>query len=168
MRPTSTHPSWCEYPHAPDDSTHTHTAAIGSTYLAQDVTIEMVLVQAPDSPGPMLSLHVTAPGGRVSVDITGAQAWALAGVLIDATVAHARAVPSRQPVADPPMSDRPDSPGQARRRARPIWLLDRVDPGKVVRGLRMGGRSFRCPPARHRPDGPNDRDDEPDKGNDGG
>src|SRR5437899_2097177 len=93
------HPSWCEYPLAPDDSTHTHThthtAAIGTAHLAADATAELALVQEPGAVGPTLTLHVVTLTARLSIDMTGTQAWALAGVLIDATVAHAHAAPNR-------------------------------------------------------------------------
>jgi hypothetical protein len=82
------HPPWCDYPHAPGDETHTHTAAVGSVFLAGDVTAEVVLVQAPGPAAPMVTLHITGPRERVSVDMTGMQSWTLAGVVIDATVRH--------------------------------------------------------------------------------
>jgi hypothetical protein len=137
---TQGHPPWCEYPLAPDDSTHTHTAAIGTAHLAADATAELVLVQEPGAVGPTLTLHVVTPTARLSMDMTGTQAWALAGVLIDATVAHAHAAPSRsdamarQPAApSPPPSDRD---------ARPLWLLDQHPNGRMPPARRR--RSFRC------------------------
>jgi hypothetical protein len=134
------HPSWCEYPLVPDDSTHTHTAAIGTAHLAADATAELVLAQGPDAVCPTLTLHVVTPTARLSIDMTGTQAWALAGILIDATVAHAHAVPSRsdatshQPVTPPPE--------RSARDARPLWLLDQHPNGRMPPARRR--RSFRC------------------------
>jgi hypothetical protein len=50
-----THPSWCEYPYAPADSTHTHTALIGATKLDGPATVELVMIQQVDSAAPSLS-----------------------------------------------------------------------------------------------------------------
>jgi hypothetical protein len=107
-------------------------------------------VQTPDSPQPTLTLHVTAPTARLSINITGVQAWALAGVLIDATVRHAQAASSGLSAESVP----PDAsvPRRAEGRVRPMWLLDRHPNGRMPR-RRAGRRTFRCPPARPRPDG---------------
>jgi hypothetical protein len=141
MHRAPTHPSWCEYPDAPGDATHTHTAAIGTTFLAQETTIELVLVQPPGATGPALTLHVTAPTARHSIDLTGVQAWALAGILIDATVAHAHAGSSGQRSG----WTRPNATATSEvdGRPRPIWLLDR-HPDKRMPQHRTGRRAFRC------------------------
>lgn len=148
MHPRSTHPSWCEHPMASNDETHTHTAAIGSTYLAEDVVIELVLVQPPDAQAPMLTLHAVTPTSRSSIDITGVQAWALAGMFIDATVTHARAAPNHRPMID---TSRPDSTASAQpagTKTRPTWLLDRLNRANTARGLRIRSAAFRCPPSK--------------------
>jgi hypothetical protein len=149
MHPTPAHPPWCQYPESPNDATHAHTAAVGTVDLARDTTVELVLVQTPDSPRPMLTLHVTAPTARLSIDITGVQAWALAGALIDATVQHAQAVSNRQCVES--TRPEPSLPPGAERRTRPMWLLDRHPNGRMSR-RRTTGRTFRCLPTRPRPD----------------
>ena len=74
MHSAPKHPSWCEYPDAPGDASHTHTAAVGTTVLAKDTTIELVLVQPPGAPRPVLTLHITAPTARHSIDLPGGQA----------------------------------------------------------------------------------------------
>src|SRR5262245_13924736 len=129
MHRTPTHPSWCEYPDAPGDATHTHTAAIGTTFLAHDTTIQLVLVQPPGATRPLLTLHITSPTARHSIDLTGVQAWALAGVLIDATVAHAQ-VGSRGPGPGSP-SPNATATSESDGRPRPIWLLDRHPNGRM-------------------------------------
>ena len=140
MPATPAHPEWCQSPLAPDDSTHTHTAAIGTAHLGADATAELVLVQGPDAVGPMLTLHVVTPAARLSIDMTGTQAWALAGVLIDATVAHAHAASSRSDVTShPPVAA---SPQPTNRDARPLWLLDQHPNGRMPPARRR--RSFRC------------------------
>jgi hypothetical protein len=121
-----------------------HTAAIGTAQFAGDAAIELVLVQPPNAACPVLTLHLVTPTARVSIDITGTQAWTLAGVLIDATVAHAQAMPSRCGARLNP-SIAPSS-RQAEHRARPQWLLDRHPNGRMPRARTL--RSFRCPPAR--------------------
>jgi hypothetical protein len=134
------HPTWCESPLAPDDSTHTHTAAIGTAHLAADATAELVLVQGPDAFRPTLTLHLVTPTARLSIDMTGTQAWALAGVLIDATVAHAHAAPSRSDATSHhPLTPSPQPPD---RDARPLWLLDQHPNGRMPPARRR--RSFRC------------------------
>jgi hypothetical protein len=111
----SAHPAWCESPNAPDDDTHTHTAAIGSVLLPGDITAEIVLAQMPRTTTPLLTLHVTGPARRISVDMTGVESWALAGVLIDASVAHRQAITDPGP---PPMRDRSSTRGLDR---EPTW-----------------------------------------------
>lgn len=160
MAASPAHPSWCEYPQAPNDATHTHTAAIGTTYVARDTAIELVLVQPPESAHPMLTLHVTTPSARLSIDLTGVQAWALAGVLIDATVAHAHAVPSRANTTTTKPPTRPSS-RQPTDAARPLWLLDGHPNGRMPR-LRTSRRPFRCRPRHHPPNNQADNLEGPD------
>jgi hypothetical protein len=133
---TPTHPSWCEYPHAPDDDSHTHTATVGTAHLAGMAIADVVLVQSQGDAQPMVTLHIVTPTGRLSIDATGVQAWALAGVLIDATVVHAQAASSCSRATP----TRPD-PG-----TRPLWLLDRHPNGRMP--CARTRRSFRCPPWR--------------------
>ena len=139
MHRTPTHPSWCEYPHAPADDTHTHTAAVGTAQFAGSTTADVVLVQAPSDSYPVITVHIVTPAGRLSIDATGVQAWALAGVLIDATVAHAQAASrpfKTAPVQTVPPRQSPD--------ARPLWLLDRHPNGRMS-PVRTRA-SFRCRP----------------------
>jgi hypothetical protein len=150
MSPTPVHPSWCEYPLAPSDETHTHTAAVGGACLSADTTIEMVLVQASDSHQPVLTMHLVAPTGRLSLDITGAQAWALAGVLIDATVAHAQAAPGRATTAPAGAEVSTPPSGRAANQDRSLWLLDRHPNGRMP-GRRTARQPFRCWPGHHPP-----------------
>ena len=138
MPSTPIDPSWCECPHAPDDDTHTHTASVGIAHFAGDAIVDVVLVQAPGESQPMVTLHIVTPTGRLSIDGTGVQVWALAGVLIDATVAHAQAASSSSGAAAsvPPV---PAGPGPD---ARPQWLLDRHPNGRMPRARTR--RAFRC------------------------
>ncbi len=138
------HPTWCEYPLAPDDSTHAHSAAIGTAHLAADATAELVLVQEPGAVGPTLTLHVVTPTARLSIDMTGTQAWALAGILIDATVAHAHAHAHATPNSSDVMARQPAAPSPLPpdRAARPLWLLDQHPNGRMPPARRR--RSFRC------------------------
>ena len=129
MSPTPVHPSWCEYPYAPADSSHTHTATMGTVRFDGPTTIELVLIQAPDSPNPMLTLHIVTPAERLSVDLTGTHAWSLAGVLIDATVAHSQASFNSSRATSTP-------PGEMWSRQRnhvadALWLLDRHPTGRM-------------------------------------
>ncbi len=140
MPSTPGHPPWCEYPLAPDDSTHTHTASIGTAHLAAGATAELVLAQGSDAVCPTLTLHVVAPTARLSIDMAGTRAWALAGVLIDATVAIAHAVSSRSDGA--PHQSAAPSPRPPDRDARPLWLLDQHPNGRMPPARRR--RSFRC------------------------
>jgi hypothetical protein len=139
---TPTHPSWCEYPHAPDDDTHTHTAAVGTARFAGSATADVVLVQTPSDSQPTVTLHMVTPTGRLSIAATRVEAWALAGVLIDATVAHAQAASSRSNAAAP-VQPVPPRPGPD---ARPLWLLDGHPNPRMSRARTR--RSFRCPPRR--------------------
>jgi hypothetical protein len=157
---TPTHPARCEYQLAPCDETHTHTAAVGATHIARNATIELVLIQPPDVTQPVLTLHIVAGSTRLSLNLVGEQAWALAGVLIDATVAHAQAAristalpPSAPPQAEPAVA--PDDTG----RRLPLWLLDR-HPGRTMPRARTGHRSFRCRPNTVQSDNSQHRDDE--------
>jgi hypothetical protein len=75
----------------------------------------------------MLTMHVVTPTGRVSVDLTGAQAWSFAGALIDATIAHSQASATSpatvQALVTTPLSElRVDGP---------LWLLDRHPNGRM-------------------------------------
>jgi hypothetical protein len=56
---------------APSDETHTHTATVGATRLSAGTSLELVLVQPADARQPMLDMHVLAPSGRLSINITG-------------------------------------------------------------------------------------------------
>jgi hypothetical protein len=129
------HP-WCEYPAAPHDHTHTHTAAIGSVQLPTDNTAEVVLAQ-PWQEAPMLTMHITGSVGRISLYIDGGHAWALAGLLIDATVAHRQAVPEPAEAAD---QDGQPGTGPASRSPVP-WPVRRAR-------ARRTGRVVRCQPRR--------------------
>ncbi len=152
MRPTPTHPYWCEHPQAPNDATHSHTAAIGTSYIARDVTVDVVLVQAPEASTPMLMLHINALVANLSVDVTGAQAWSLAGLLIDATVAHARAIPHGRPDGNDHERARPTSGrNENRMRSRPASFRRRANRDGGQHGPQSVRRSFRCSPGRQRP-----------------
>ena len=146
MSPTPVHPFWCEYPYAPADSSHTHTATMGTIRVDGPTTIELVLIQAPDSPNPMLTLHIVTPAERLSFDLTGTQAWSLAGVLIDATVAHSQASSNRSCATSTPLAV-PRS-RQRNHVADALWLLDRHPSGRMPRARTR--RLVRCP-AKRRP-----------------
>jgi len=79
----------------------------------------------------MLTLHIVTPAERLSFDLTGTQAWSLAGVLIDATVAHSQASGNSSPATSTP-------PAVLRKRQRnhvadALWLLDRHPSGRMPR-----------------------------------
>lgn len=107
---------------------HTHTAAVGSVFLASDVTAEVALAQAAGAAAPMVTLHITGPRERVSVDMTGTQSWTLAGVVIDATVRHHHATLGSVPTVV-------GSAGRTRSRASRVapWRLARRSAARRVR-----------------------------------
>lgn len=170
VRPVQHSAWWCDFPQAPDDHTHSHTAAVAQVLLGHGVTADVVLVQTPGEVA-VVRMHLTGPGVRSEVDLSGVQAWSLAGVLIDATVTH------RQVSAGPPAGSESDtdvapadqvptepavassSSGRTGLAAPVRWWMARH---RAV-GPRRVRAAFRCPPPVPPPQiGP--ADDEPDPG----
>jgi hypothetical protein len=158
------HPFWCQYPQSPGDHTHAHTAAVGQALLLGGVVADVVLVQ-PLGDDLVLRMHLDGPGVRVAVDLTGVQAWSLAGVLIDATVSHRQAAiePAASSAAPPAGVESPPPaavPGVRRvELAEPVrsWLTRH----RVARSPRRVRRAFRCPrPAPPPPAEPGDEQPE--------
>jgi len=103
---------------------------------------------------PMLTLHISAPAAGLSIDVTGSQAWALAGLLIDATVAHARATPhGRYPGANDDRERPSPRRSENTMRSRLASLRRRANHGGAQHGLTSIRRSFRCLPGSQRPRG---------------
>ncbi len=91
------HPSWCDHPQSPADATHTHTRTIGIVDLHNEVSIDAVMVQATAAEAATLVLHIAAGRQQMSLRADAAQAWLLAGVLVDATVMLRRAALDVEP-----------------------------------------------------------------------
>jgi hypothetical protein len=119
---------------------------MGTVRFDGPTAIELVLIQAPDSPNPTLTVHVVAFAQRLSFDLIGTQAWSLAGVLIDATVAHSQASGNRFPATSTPPAVFPSR--QRNHVANTLWLLDRHPNGRMPRARTR--RLVRCP-AKRRP-----------------
>ncbi|HKO34022.1 MAG TPA: hypothetical protein VJY85_09775 [Candidatus Limnocylindria bacterium] len=86
-------------------------------------------------------MHVVDGATRLSLTLTGAQAWTLAGLFVDATVAHAHAVVDQTDTA----TDQDTAAAAIARRTgpdRPLWLLDRHPNGRMPR--QRAGRPARC------------------------
>ena len=141
---TPKHPSWCEYPSVPADSTHTHTATMGTIRLDGPTTVELVLIQPPGEADPMLTVHVVTLVRRLSFDLNGTQAWGLAGLLIDATVAHSQAS-AKASTSGAELALESHRPNHSEDR---LWLLDRHPNGRMPRARTR--RFVRCS-ARRRP-----------------
>jgi hypothetical protein len=132
------HPWWCDYPQAPADSTHTHTRAIGVARLGDEVSVDAVMVQAPDDAAASVTLHVATRRHRLSITTDDRQVWLLAGVLVDATVMLRRAA------LDEPAPPSPAAPPG--RPARGGGFLATMARRRKARASGRISRSFRCLP----------------------
>ena len=113
---------------------------MGTIRLEGPTTVELVLIQPPGEADPMLTLHVVTLVERLSFDLNGTQAWGLAGLLIDATVAHSQASSKASEMVLE--SQRPNHSEDR------LWLLDRHPNGRMPRARTR--RFVRCS-ARRRP-----------------
>lgn len=138
MNQPSAHPSWCDHPYSPADSTHTHTHTIGVVVIGTDVTLDVVLTQVPEETAPVVTLHITGPRVDLVVATRQGQPWMVAGLMIDATVVLARTAPglatddrsASSTTATPPDADsgrlHPAADGPAARRATGRRRVPRV------------------------------------------
>jgi hypothetical protein len=143
------HPSWwCDHPHAPADATHTHTRTIGVVDLHNEVSIDAVMVQTTDDEAATLVLHVTAGRQQLSLHADAAQAWLLAGILVDATVLLRRAALDVEPAAAAPRWP------EAQTRPEPGSYLVKLARRRKARASGRVTRAFRCLAARSGEPGP--------------
>ena len=105
QQPTSGHPSWCEYPTAPHDRSHTHTVAIGAVLVGDGVTVDAVVTQPAGTPDPTITVHISGPKLAAVITMQGREPWLLAGLMIDATVMLARLSPIPTTAAVPAGGD---------------------------------------------------------------
>ncbi len=153
--PSSHESWWCDSPHAPADATHTHTRTIGIVNLHNEVSIDAVMVQTTDDEAATLVLHIAAGRQQMSLSADAAQAWLLAGVLVDATVLLRRAALDVEPAAAAPRWPETQS------RPGPASFLVKVARRRKARASGRVARAFRCPAARSGGPGPTgDRTDD--------
>jgi hypothetical protein len=144
-QPTRPHPPWCEHQSAPDNDTHAHTRFIGTVHL-DGITVDVSLTQEPAAPVPTITVHISTSTTRLTIDASGQQAWRLAGLIIDATIAHARArfTPPLGPLADR-VSVQPSATDRSQRLRRIAEGLGSIrSRARLNTRERWLRRSFRC------------------------
>jgi hypothetical protein len=114
--------------------------------LGDEVSVDAVMVQAPDDNAASVTLHVTTRRQQLSITTDDRQVWLLAGALVDATVMLRRAA-----LDEPAASPSPPSP----RPARGGGFLATMARRRKAQASGRISRSFRClPPASGEPDPP--------------
>lgn len=139
QQPSLPHPRWCKGHEEAANVDHAHTGALGRVRMSQGVTISTRLIQRPREDTPMLVIHLRARQARLRFSATGEEAWRLAGLFVDATVAVARSAhddgdTDAELALDPPQLSA----------ALASASVNRMHPRAPRRRVSIIRRSFRC------------------------